>query len=63
MRDFRRTLYTWIEEQLKQPQTATAVAGHKRDGMGNVYGVYDYEDEKKKAMLAWEKYLNGLMKK
>ena len=63
MRDLRRTLYTWIEENLKDSQTATAVAGHKKDGMGNIYGIYDYEDEKKKAMLSWEKYLNSLIKK
>jgi len=60
MQDLRRTCYTFIEQKFS-PVISGAVAGHTKDAMGRVYGQYDYEKEKKEAMLEWEKHLLNLM--
>ncbi len=59
MRDFRRTLYTFNERHFTT-DVARAVAGHKKEGMADVYGRYQYDDEKNKSMKKWEQYLNKL---
>ena len=59
MRDIRRTFSTWIEKNYRYEMVG-AVAGHKKIGVGRIYGRYEYETEKKDVMLAWEKYLNSL---
>jgi len=61
MRDFRRTLYTFNEKHFTT-DVARAVAGHKKGGMADVYGRYQYDDEKIKSMKKWEQYLNNLLK-
>lgn len=59
MRDFRRTLYTFNERHFNT-DVARAVAGHKKGGMADVYGRYQYDEEKIAAMKKWEQYLNKL---
>ena len=59
LRDFRRTLYTFNERHFNT-DVARAVAGHKKTGMADVYGRYQYDEEKIKAMKKWEQYLNKL---
>ena len=59
MRDIRRTFSTWIEKNYRYEMVG-AVAGHKKIGVGRIYGRYEYESEKKKVMLEWEDYLNTL---
>jgi len=59
-RDIRRTFYTWIEKTFRY-ELAGATAGHKRIGIGRIYGRY--EDEKMDVMLAWGKYLKSLVSK
>jgi hypothetical protein len=59
LRDFRRTLYTFNEKHFNT-YVAGAVAGHKKKGVQAVYGRYEYDEEKIKAMKEWEKYLNKL---
>ena len=61
MRDFRRTLYTFNEKHFTT-DVARAVAGHKKGGMADVYGRYQYDDEKIKSMKKWEQHLNKLAK-
>ena len=61
LRDFRRTLYTFNEKHFNT-YVAGAVAGHKKKGVQAVYGRYEYDEEKIKAMKEWEKYLNKLAK-
>ncbi len=61
LRDFRRTLYTFNEKHFNT-YVAGAVAGHKKKGVQAVYGRYEYDEEKIKAMKEWEKYLNRLSK-
>ena len=61
-RDIRRTFYTWIEKTFRY-ELAGATAGHKRIGIGRIYGRYEYENEKMEVMLAWEKYLKSLVSK
>ena len=59
MRDFRRTFSTWIEKRHRY-ELVGAVAGHKKIGVGRIYGRYEYEPEKQDVMLEWEEYLNLL---
>ena len=59
MRDFRRTLYTFNERHFNT-DVARAVAGHKKGGIADVYGRYQYDEEKIAAMKKWEQYLNKL---
>ena len=59
MRDFWRTLYTFNEKHFTT-DVARAVAGYKKEGMADVYGRYQYDEEKIKAMKRWEQYLNKL---
>ncbi len=61
LRDFRRTLYTFNEKHFNT-YVAGAVAGHKKKGVTAVYGRYEYDEEKIKAMKKWEQYLNKLSK-
>jgi len=61
LRDFRRTLYTFNEKHFNT-YVAGAVAGHKKKGVTAVYGRYEYDEEKIKAMKKWEQYLNRLSK-
>ncbi|MDP6587270.1 MAG: hypothetical protein QF535_21655, partial [Anaerolineales bacterium] len=59
MRDIRRTFSTWIEKTFRY-ELVGAVAGHKKIGVGRIYGRYEYESEKQDVMLGWEEYLNTL---
>ncbi len=61
MRDLRRTLYTFNERYFNT-DVARAVAGHKKGGMADVYGRYQYDDEKIKSMKKWEQHLSKLAK-
>lgn len=59
--DLRRTARTQMAKLRIPREHAEAVLNHAKEGMIKVYDVYEYEEEKKDALLKWEAELLKLI--
>ena len=55
--DLRRTARTNFSRMGVPLPVAEAILNHAKEGMVKVYDLHEYKDEKKKAMLRWDKEL------
>lgn len=55
--DLRRTARTIMARIGIPEEHAEAVIAHCKQGMSKVYNVYDYQEEKKQALIKWEQEL------
>jgi integrase len=58
--DLRRTARTNFSRMGIPVPVAEAILNHAKEGMVKVYDLHEYKDEKKKAMLMWDKELRKL---
>jgi len=59
--DLRRTARTNFSRMGVPVPVAEAILNHAKEGMVKVYDLHEYKDEKKKAMLMWDKELQKLL--
>ena len=58
--DLRRTARTNFSRMGVPLPVAEAILNHAKEGMVKVYDLHEYKDEKKKAMLMWDRELGKL---
>jgi integrase len=58
--DLRRTARTNFSRMGVPLPVAEAILNHAKEGMVKVYDLHEYKDEKKKAMLMWDRELEKL---
>lgn len=58
--DLRRTARTNFSRMGVPLPVAEAILNHAKEGMVKVYDLHEYKDEKKKAMLMWDRELRKL---
>lgn len=58
--DLRRTTRTNFSRMGVPVPVAEAILNHAKEGMVKVYDLHEYKDEKKKAMLMWDRELKKL---
>lgn len=64
LHDFRRTAASGMAAQGVQPHVIEAVLNHKSGtirGVAAVYNRYDYDREKKRALLGWERHVRSII--
>jgi integrase len=59
--DIRRTVRTRLSKCKVQTEVAERVIGHLPKGLRKVYDQYEYLDEKREALEAWEAALRGII--
>ncbi|NOX72940.1 MAG: tyrosine-type recombinase/integrase [Alphaproteobacteria bacterium] len=57
--DLRRTMRTGLSACNVRPDIAELTIGHVKTGMVAVYDQHGFDDERREAMLAWERRLKG----
>jgi integrase len=60
--DLRRTARTNMPRVGVSDEHAEAVLNHTKPGIIGVYNKYSYDNEKKSALIKWEKFLLTLLK-
>jgi len=64
LHDLRRTFASGCQRLGVKLEVSEAILNHvsgTRSGIAGVYHVYRYEDEKREAMLAWERFVGALV--
>ncbi|EGE56753.1 UNVERIFIED_ORG: integrase [Rhizobium esperanzae] len=64
LHDFRRTAASGMAAQGVQPHVIEAVLNHKSGtikGVAAVYNRYDYDREKQRALLGWERHVRSII--
>lgn len=59
--DLRRTARTFMSQLGVPEEHAEAVLNHAKTGMVKVYNLYQYDKEKKEALLRWEEKLRNII--
>lgn len=59
--DLRRTMATGLAKLRISDEVIDAVLNHAKQGVVRVYNVHGYDEEKKAALMDWEKNLLGLV--
>jgi integrase len=59
--DLRRTCRTGLSRLRVPPHVCELVLGHAVTGLIKIYDVYQYQDEKRDALEAWERHLAGVL--
>lgn len=59
--DLRRTVSTFLAQLGFSDEVIDAVTGHKKQGIIKVYNRHKYDEEKKKALEAWENKLLAIV--
>jgi len=59
--DLRRTVRTRLSRERVPAEIAEMVIAHKKGGIEGTYNLHAYDDEKREALLAWEKRLVGII--
>ncbi|MEI8355586.1 MAG: integrase arm-type DNA-binding domain-containing protein [Deltaproteobacteria bacterium] len=60
--DLRRTAATFLAKMGNMDEVIDAVLNHAKQGVIKVYNQYRYDTEKQKALEAWERKLNSIIK-
>jgi integrase len=61
LHDLRRTMRTRLSELGVLPVVAELVIGHKQQGIAAVYDLHRYDEEKRRALEAWEQRLRSIV--
>lgn len=61
-KDLRRTVRTGLSRLGVPERHAEAVLNHTQSGVKKVYDLYEYDKEKKRALIKWAKHLESLIK-
>jgi hypothetical protein len=61
--DLRRTAYSGFQSLGFPVWIADAVTNHTLQGMAKVYGKYDYAKEKRVALEAWARHVEGIVRR
>jgi integrase len=59
--DLRRTAKTLMQRASVAPHVSEAVLGHKLQGVEGVYGLHDFFDEKRDALVTLAKQVNSIL--
>jgi integrase len=60
--DLRRSCRSTLARLRVDPDTAEAVLAHRRPGVKGIYDQWERYDEKRAALIAWSKFLDGLVR-
>ena len=60
--DLRRTCFTRLQKLGVLSEIADRVTNNSPQGMGKVYGLHDFANEKREALQKWGAYLEGLLR-
>jgi integrase len=61
LHDLRHTLKTWMQKTRVPKDVRNAVQNHYDDDMDELYGHYSFEKEKRDALEAWARHIEGLL--
>jgi integrase len=61
LHDFRHTLKSWMKANRVPKDVRSAVQNHAVSDIDSWYGEYTFEKEKREALDAWARYIDGLL--